>query len=833
MKDIALEIKQVSIEEELKRSYLDYAMSVIIGRALPDVRDGLKPVHRRILFAMNILNNEWNKPYKKSARIVGDVIGKYHPHGDSAVYDAIVRMAQPFSLRYTLIDGQGNFGSIDGDSAAAMRYTEIRMSKIAHKMLSDLKKNTINFVLNYDGTEKIPEVLPTKIPNLLINGSSGIAVGMATNIPPHNLKEVINGCIAYLDNPDISLKKLMIYIPGPDFPTAGIIHGKIGIKEAYRTGKGKISIRSKYLIEVNQKNKKESLIIYELPYQVNKSKLIEKIAILVKEKKINGISNIRDESDKDGMRIVIEIKKDFITKVILNQLYTLTSLQTSFGINMVALSSSGQPKKMSLKKIINEFIKHRENIITRKCIFKLKKYTKRIHILKGFSIALNNIDKIIKIIKLSNNRKNAIKKLKKINWKTNYSLNIRDHLKDNYKNFNFSKKQARAILDIKLHKLTTLEQDKIYKENRHLNKKNLYLKNILSNSDELKNIIKTELIKIKNQFSDSRRTKIINKESEINMEDIIVKESVVVTLSYSGYVKYQPISDYNAQRRGGKGKSAAKTKEEDYIANLLVANSHDTILCFSSRGILYWMKVYQLPETSRHARGRPIINLLPLMQKERITAILPISKYKSSINIFMATALGFVKKTPLNQFQKPRNSGIIAINLRKNDELIGVSLTNGNNNILIFTSKGKVVQFSEKKIRKMGRTASGICGIKIINNDRLVSLLVPNKKDDILIVTENGYGKRTKINQFPIKSRATKGVISIRVTQKNGVVIGAIQVNQNNQIMMITNAGTLVRIRVSEIATLKRNTQGVILIRTTKKEKVVGLQKLSYNSLES
>ncbi|VFP79132.1 DNA topoisomerase (ATP-hydrolyzing) subunit A [Buchnera aphidicola] len=833
MKDIALEIKQVSIEKELKRSYLDYAMSVIIGRALPDVRDGLKPVHRRILFAMNILGNKWNKPYKKSARIVGDVIGKYHPHGDSAVYDAIVRMAQPFSLRYTLIDGQGNFGSIDGDSAAAMRYTEIRMSKIAHEMLSDLKKNTINFVLNYDGTEKIPEILPTKIPNLLINGSSGIAVGMATNIPPHNLKEVINGCIAYLDNPDISLKKLMKYIPGPDFPTAGIIYGKIGIQEAYRTGKGKISIRSRYSIEINQKNKKESLVIYELPYQVNKSKLIEKIAILVKEKKINGISNIRDESDKDGMRIVIEIKKDFITKVVLNQLYTLTSLQTSFGINMVALSSSGQPKKMSLKNIINEFIKHRKNIITRKYAFKLKKYTKRIHLLEGFSVALDNIDKIIEVIKSSHNNKNAIKNLKKIHWKRKTTIKVKNSLKKNYTNFNFSKKQAHAILNIKLNKLTSLEKNKICQENRDLNKKNLFLKKILSHSKELKIIIKNELIKIKKQFSDYRKTKIIKKVSEINMEDIIVKESVVVTLSYSGYVKYQPISDYNAQRRGGKGKSAAKTKEEDHIANLLVANSHDTILCFSSRGILYWMKVYQLPETSRHARGRPIINLLPLMQKERITAILPISQYKSSINIFMATALGFVKKTPLNQFQKPRNSGIIAINLRKHDELIGVSLTNGENNILIFTSKGKVVQFSEKNIRKMGRTASGICGIKIINNDRLVSLLVPNKKDDILIVTENGYGKRTKINQFPIKSRATKGVISIRVTQKNGVVIGAIQVNQNNQIMMITNAGTLVRIRVSEIAILKRNTQGVILIRTTKKEKVVGLQKLSYDSLKS
>ncbi|VAX76407.1 DNA gyrase subunit A [Buchnera aphidicola] len=832
MKDLKREIKRVNIEEELKRSYLDYAMSVIIGRALPDVRDGLKPVHRRILFAMNILHNEWNKPYKKSARIVGDVIGKYHPHGDSAVYDAIVRMAQPFSLRYTLIDGQGNFGSIDGDSAAAMRYTEIRMSKIAHEMLSDLKKDTTNFVLNYDGTEKIPEILPTKIPNLLINGSSGIAVGMATNIPPHNLTEVINGCIAYLKNKSISLKELMVYIPGPDFPTAGIIYGKKGIKEAYRTGKGKLYLRSKYSIETSSKNKKESLIIHELPYQVNKSKLIEKIAILVKDKKINGIKNIRDESDQDGMRIVIDIKKDFNAKVILNQLYTLTSLQISFGINMVALSSD-QPKKMSLKDIIKEFIQHRKIIITRKCLFKLKKSKKRIHILEGFSTALENIDKIINIIKTANNITTARKNLETINWKKNIFLNYNKKDNRNKKFFNFSKKQALAILDIKLHKLTTLEQCKINNEYTQLIKKTKKLKKILSDSKKLKKIIQDELIYIQKNFSDSRRTKIISTTSEINLKDIVLKESVVVTLSRSGYVKYQPISDYNAQKRGGKGKSAAKTKKKDHIENLLVVNSHDTILCFSSRGILYWMKVYQLPETSRHARGRPIINLLPLTSKERITTILPISVYQSSINIFMATALGYVKKTPLSQFQNPRNSGIIAINLRKNDELIGVALTNGENNILMFTSKGKVVQFSEKNIRKMGRTASGIKGMSIDKSDRLVSLLVPKTKDDILVVTENGYGKRTKFNQFPVKSRATKGVISIRVTPKNGVVIGAIQVNHENQIMLITDAGTLVRTRVSEITVLKRNTQGVILIRTKKKEKVVGLQKLSNNSLKS
>ncbi|WP_075433733.1 DNA gyrase subunit A [Buchnera aphidicola] len=832
MKDLAREIKQVDIEKELKRSYLDYAMSVIIGRALPDVRDGLKPVHRRILFAMSILHNEWNKPYKKSARIVGDVIGKYHPHGDSAVYDAIVRMAQSFSLRYPLIDGQGNFGSIDGDSAAAMRYTEIRMSKITHQMLNDLEKKTTNFVLNYDGTEKIPEILPTQFPNLLINGSSGIAVGMATNIPPHNLKEIINGCIAYLKEPCISLKKLMTYIPGPDFPTSGIIYGTRGIKEAYKTGKGKILIRSKHFIEKNKKTKKESLIVHELPYQVNKARLIEKIAILVKEKKINGITGIRDESDKDGMRIVIDIKKDFITNIVLNKLYSLTSLQTSFGINMVALSS-GQPKQLSLTDIIKEFLQHRKEIIIRKCLFKLKKFTKKIHILEGFSIALKNIDKIIRIIKISNNNLIARKNLEKIKWTTNISLNDQNNLNTQIIDFHFSKKQALAILDIKLNKLTTLEKSKINQELHRLIKKQITLKKILSHSHKIKKIIEKELLKIKENFSDTRRTAIIKKTSDLHIEDMIIKETVVVTLSHSGYVKYQPISDYNAQKRGGKGKSAAKTKEEDRIENLLVANSLDTILCFSSRGLLYWMKVYQLPEASRNARGKPIINLLPLTQKERITAILPITEYKASINIFMATTLGYVKKIPLNQFQKPRNSGIIAIHLRKNDELISVALTNGNDNILIFTSQGKVVQFSEQKIRKMGRTASGIRGIKIIKNDRLVSLIAPNKLDDILIVTENGYGKRTKINQFPIKSRATKGVLSIRLTPKNGIVVGAIQVHHSHQVMIITDAGTLVRLRVSEIAVLKRNTQGVILIRTTKKEKVVGLQNLSPSLLGS
>ncbi|WP_343126657.1 DNA topoisomerase (ATP-hydrolyzing) subunit A [Buchnera aphidicola] len=823
-------ITPVNIEKELKNSYLDYAMSVIIGRALPDVRDGLKPVHRRILFAMNILKNEWNKPHKKSARIVGDVIGKYHPHGDSAVYDAIVRMAQSFSLRYTLIDGQGNFGSIDGDSAAAMRYTEIRMSKIAHEMLCDLDKDTINFLPNYDGTEKIPEILPSKLPNLLINGSSGIAVGMATNIPPHNLREIINGCLAYIENNNISLKKLMKFIPGPDFPTAGIINGCSGIEEAYRTGRGKISIRSKNSLETNPKTKKKSIIIHEIPYQVNKTRLIKKISELIKDKKIEGISTIRDESDKDGMRIVIEMKKEAISDLILNQLYALTSLQISFGFNMVALCS-GQPKILTLKNIIHEFFIHRQKIIFRRSQYELKKYKKRLHILKGFTIALSNIDKIIKIIKTSLTKKEANIKLKNISWKISkkYIHTFHEHKKNTliYEKYFFSEKQINAILEIKLHKLTTLENRNIQKEYLFLKKETHKLIEILSTPHKLTSVIKKELLLLKKQFSDSRKTKILKNTAEILLEDLIPKENVVVTLSHSGYVKYQPITEYNAQKRGGKGKSAAKTKAEDYIQSLLVTNTHDTILCFSSRGIIYWMKVYQLPETSRHARGKPIVNLLPLNKTERITTILPLSKYPSSFNIFMATTYGYVKKTTLTQFKKPRNSGIIAIKLRENDELIGVSLTNGSNQVMLFTSKGKVVHFQEKTVRKMGRTAAGIKGMKIEKNDQVVSLLIPKKNDKILIVTENGFGKQTHIKEFPIKSRATKGIISIKVTPKNGVVIGALPIQKNDQIMMITNAGTLVRTRVSEVAILKRNTQGVILIRTTKKEKVVALQKVS------
>ncbi|XBC43473.1 MAG: DNA topoisomerase (ATP-hydrolyzing) subunit A [Buchnera aphidicola (Meitanaphis flavogallis)] len=841
MKKIAKEIIKINIEDELKNSYLDYAMSVIIGRALPDVRDGLKPVHRRILFAMNTLSNNWNKLYKKSARIVGDVIGKYHPHGDTAVYDAIVRMAQSFSLRYTLIDGQGNFGSIDGDSAAAMRYTEIRMSKIAYELLSDLDKETVKFFPNYDGTEKIPEVLPTKIPNLLINGSSGIAVGMATNIPPHNITEIINGCLAFIDNNQITLQELMKHIPGPDFPTAGIINGCTGITEAYQTGRGKIHIRAKSKIEIQEKTKKESLIIFELPYQVNKSRVIEKIAELVKDKRIEGISGLRDESDKEGMRIVIDTKKEAKPEIILNQLYILTQLQVSFGINMVALSN-GQPKIMSLKDILNEFITHRKKIITRRSLFELKNIKNKIHVIEGLIISLENIDIIIALIKNAKSLAEAKKLLLEKNWysksfkKTNelnntlkkYSMQTQ-YNKD--KTLFFTPIQVNAVLELRLQKLTNLESSKLIAEHKKFKESCIMLENILQDTQTLTNVMKEELINVKQSFGDKRKTQIITNYEDINISDMINREDVVVTLSHSGYVKYQPLSTYEAQKRGGKGKSAAKTKEEDFIENLLVANTHDTILCFSSRGIIYWMKVYQLPEASRNARGRPIVNLLPLSTKERITAILPISKYKDSINIFMATAQGMVKKTNLCEFKRPRTAGIIAIKLKEDDELIGVSLTNGKDKIMLFTAAGKAVHFSEKLVRTMGRNATGMKGIAIKKQDKVVSLVVPRGIGNILIVTEHGYGKRTEICEFPMKSRATRGTIAIKITKKNGIMIGAMQVIEKDQIMIITNAGTLVRTRISEIGILGRNTQGVILIRTSEKEKVVAVQKANESFL--
>lgn len=832
----------VNLEQEIKKSYLNYAMSVIIGRSLPDVRDGLKPVHRRILFAMYELNNIFNKPYKKSARIVGDVIGKYHPHGDSAVYETIVRMAQTFSLRYILIDGQGNFGSIDGDAAAAMRYTEIRMTKIANEILTDLEKDTVDFTPNYDNTENIPLILPSRIPNLLINGSSGIAVGMATNIPPHNLIEVINGCLAYINNNNISVKELMKYIPGPDFPTAASINGSTGIEKAYETGQGKIYVRAHSFIEKDKKTSRETIVIDELPYQVNKANLISKIAELIKEKRLEGISALRDETDKDGMRIVIEIKKDVNSKVILNNLYSLTSLQTSFGINMVALHK-GQPKLMSLKDILKYFINHRKEVVIRRTHFELKKIKEKIHILEAFIITIFNIDKIIDLISKSSNTNYAQKKLMSYSWNLEEIFQLKQNNKnntDNNKNFfiskitsNFSKKiyfftkkQSKSILDLKLNKLTNLEKEKIIYDYKKLTDQIFNLTSILEKNNSLNLIIRKELECIKDSFGDKRRTKIIKINDSINNEDLINSEDVVVTLSHQGYVKYQPLDDYEAQRRGGKGKSAVKIKEQDFIDSLLIANTHNTILCFSSYGRIYWIKLHKLPLASRISRGKPIINLLSLSKNERITAILPIEKYSKETNIFMATKKGIVKKTSIKEFSKPRNSGIIAINLRENDELIGVSLTNGKDEVMLFSAYGKVVRFSEKFVRSTGRNAHGIRGIKLSEKDYVVSLIIPREQKLVLTLTHNGYGKCTKINKYPIKSRATQGVISIKVTQRNGIVIGAIQVIANDQILIITNLGTLVRIRVSEVSVVGRNTQGVVMIRTSKNEKVVALQRV-------
>ena len=870
MTELAKEITPVNIEDELKSSYLDYAMSVIVGRALPDVRDGLKPVHRRVLFAMHEAGYDWNKPYRKSARVVGDVIGKYHPHGDAAVYDTIVRMAQPFSLRYMLVDGQGNFGSVDGDSAAAMRYTEIRMQKFAGALLTDLDKETVDFSPNYDGSEMIPDVLPTRIPNLLINGSSGIAVGMATNIPPHNLSEVINGCLAFIEDENISVDGLMEHIHGPDFPTAALINGRKGIENAYRTGRGIIYIRSKATIEVDDHSGRETIIVNEIPYQVNKKKLIEKIAELVKDKKVEGISALRDESDKDGMRIVIEIKRDAVGEVVLNNLFSLTQLQVSFGINMVALHK-GQPKLLNLRDMIEAFVLHRREVVTRRTIYELRKARERAHVLEGLAIALANIDPIIELIRAASTPVEAKSKLLAQAWQLGNVAAMLEKagndaarpedlapefgIRDGY--YYLSEAQAQAILDLRLHRLTGLEHEKILDEYKQLLIQIGELLHILASPERLMEVIREELEAVRDQFQDARRTEITASSADINIEDLIAQEDVVVTLSHQGYVKYQPLSDYEAQRRGGKGKSATKIKEEDFVEKLLVANTHDTILCFSSRGRLYWMKVYQLPEASRGSRGRPIINLLPLEAGERITAILPVREFDDEHCVFMATAQGTVKKTSLIEFSRPRTGGIIAINLRDDDELIGVDLTSNETSetvddelnddviidetdndeevsqisntedIMLFSANGKVVRFPANKVRSMGRTATGVRGIKLEGDDKVVSLIVPRGNGAILTATQNGYGKRTQQELYPTKSRATKGVISIKVSERNGKVVGAVQVDETDQIMLITDAGTLVRTRVSEVSIVGRNTQGVMLIRTADNEKVVGLQRIA------
>ena len=879
MSELAREITPINIEEELKSSYLDYAMSVIVGRALPDVRDGLKPVHRRVLFAMNELGNDWNKAYKKSARVVGDVIGKYHPHGDIAVYDTIVRMAQDFSMRYTLVDGQGNFGSVDGDSAAAMRYTEIRMDKIAHELLADLDKETVDWVPNYDGTELIPAVLPTKIPNLLVNGSSGIAVGMATNIPPHNLSEVVEACLALIDNGALTIDELMQYIPGPDFPTGGIINGRSGIIDAYRTGRGKIYVRGKHHIETDEKNGKESIIVTELPYTVNKARLIEKIAELVKDKKIEGITALRDESDKDGMRVVIELRRGEVSEVVLNNLYAHTQLQNVFGMNMVALVN-GQPKTLNLKEILSAFIDHRREVVTRRTVFELRKARDRAHILEGLAIALANIDPIIELIRHSPSPAEAKAGLIAQAWELGSVAAMLERAGDDAARpewlepeygirdgqYFLTEQQAQAILDLRLHKLTGLEHEKILDEYQELLNQIAELLRILNSPARLMEVIREELELVKSQFGDARRSVIQAASIEINMEDLITPEDVVVTLSHEGYVKYQPLSDYEAQRRGGRGKSATKMKEEDFIEQLLVANTHDTILCFSTRGKVYWLKVYNLPEASRAARGRPIVNLLPLDENERITAILPVKSYDDDKYVFFATACGTVKKTELSAFSRPLSSGIRAITLKDGDELIGVDITDGTNEIMLFSDAGKVVRFAEgysrsdneaddgdetdedlnddsdsesdngeateakassKGVRPMGRTASGVRGIKLASGDRVVSLIVPRDDGAILTATANGYGKRTALSEYPTRSRGTQGVISIKVDERNGKVVGATQVTEQNEIMLITNAGTLVRTRVTEVSIIGRNTGGVRLIRTMEGEEVVSLERIA------
>jgi DNA gyrase subunit A len=830
----AKEVQKVGLEDELKQSYLDYAMSVIVGRALPDVRDGLKPVHRRVLFAMHELGNDWNKPYKKSARVVGDVIGKYHPHGDGPVYDTIVRMAQPFSLRYLLVDGQGNFGSVDGDEAAAMRYTEIRMSRFAHTLLADLQKETVDFTPNYDESELIPTVLPTQVPNLLINGSSGIAVGMATNIPPHNLTEVINACVATIDNPDITIEQLIQHVPGPDFPTAAIIHGRSGILEAYRSGRGRVDVRAKINVETDEKSGKTKIIVSELPYQVNKARLVERIAELVKDKKLEGITGLRDESDKQGMRVVIEARRGENIDVILNNLYVHTQLQSPFGINMVALVD-GQPKVLSLKQLIEAFIRHRREIVTRRTLFDLRKANERAHILEGLAVALANIDEMIALIKKAKDPAEAKTQLMQRKWHPAEVITILTRAEAGLHyglaedGYHLSPEQAQSILDMRLHRLTGLEQTKIIDEHKELQKLITELNEILNDPKRLMEVIRNELIAIKEQFGDERRTQIIESEGDFCLEDLVPDEEVVVTLSHEGYTKSQPVALYQAQHRGGKGKSATNVKEEDFIERVLIANMHDTILCFSSIGKVYWLKVYQLPQASRNSRGRPIVNLLPLAEGEKISAILPVREYLENHFVFMATANGTVKKVALTDFSRPRSTGIIALELSESDRLIGVAVTHGQQEVMLFTNSGKVLRFAEKSVRCMGRTARGVRGVKLSEGQRVISLVVlsTHPHGAILTATENGYGKRTLIEEYRSSGRSGKGVISIQVTERNGQVIGAKQVNPNDEVMLISNKGTLVRVPVEEISLIGRNTQGVRLINLANDELLVSLERVA------
>lgn len=879
MGELAKEILPISIEDEMRQSYLDYAMSVIVGRALPDARDGLKPVHRRVLFAMKELGNDWNKPYKKSARVVGDVIGKYHPHGDSAVYDTIVRMAQPFSLRYMLVDGQGNFGSVDGDNAAAMRYTEVRMAKLAHELLADLEKETVDWVPNYDGTEQIPEVLPSKVPNLLVNGSSGIAVGMATNIPPHNLGEVIDGCLALIENPELTVDELMKFIPGPDFPTHGIINGRAGIIEAYRTGRGRVYIRARAEIEdIDKAGNRQQIVVTEIPYQVNKARLIEKIAELVKEKKIEGISELRDESDKDGMRIVIELRRGEVPDVVLNNLYAQTQMQTVFGINNVALVD-GQPRLLNLKDMLEVFVRHRREVVTRRTVYELRKARERGHILEGQAVALSNIDPVIELIKSSPTPAEAKERLIATGWESGAVAAMveragaescrPDELDELYGMrdglYYLSPEQAQAILELRLHRLTGLEHEKLLAEYQEILQLIGELLEILGSEERLLEVICEELQQVKEGYSDERRTDIVASQVDLTIADLIPEEERVVTISHGGYAKSQPLEDYQAQRRGGRGRSATGVKEEDYVEHLLVANSHATLLLFSSKGKVYWLRTFEIPEASRASRGRPMVNLLPLEEGERITAMLEIDlealnaqaeaeglddedmpeladvseevendeaddgmEYDEADGayIFMATAYGTVKKTPLIQFSRPRSSGLIALRLEEGDTLIAAAITDGSKHVMLFSDGGKVIRFKESKVRQMGRTARGVRGMRLLDGQQLISMLIPESDAWILTASENGYGKRTALAEFPLRGRGGQGVIAQVQNERNGKLVGAVQVQDGEEIMLITDQGTLVRTRVDEVSSQSRNTQGVTLIRLTKGEQLVGIERV-------
>ena len=862
MGDIAREILPVNIEDELKQSYLDYAMSVIIGRALPDVRDGLKPVHRRVLYAMHELGNDWNKPYKKSARVVGDVIGKYHPHGDSAVYDTIVRMAQHFSMRHVLIDGQGNFGSIDGDNAAAMRYTEVRMARLSHELLADLEKDTVDWVDNYDGTERIPEVLPTKVPNLLINGASGIAVGMATNIPPHNMVEVINGCLALIEDYTLTVDDLMEYIPGPDFPTAGIINGRAGILEAYRTGRGRIYVRAKHTVEFDKKSGRDHIVITELPYQVNKARLIEKIAELVKEKRIEGIAELRDESDKEGLRVVIEIKRGESGDVVVNNLFAHTQLENVFGINIVALDD-GQPKTLNLKQLLEAFVRHRREVVTRRTLFELRKARERGHLLEGLTVAISNIDEVIELIKGSPNAAEAKEKLLARDWQPGQVTGMLERagatsckpedleegygLSDDSAMYRLSPAQAQAILELRLHRLTGLETEKLLDEYLGILERIAELNHILASPDRLLEVIREELEAIRDQYGNERRTEIHTSRLDLSMEDLIAEEDMVVTLSRGGYAKTQPISDYQAQKRGGRGKSATSMKDEDVIEHLVVASTHDTMLLFSSRGKVYWLKTYEMPNASRGSRGKPLVNLLPLDADESISAVLPVREYRADSYIFFATANGTVKRTSLDQFSRPRSVGLIAIDIDEGDRLIGAAITSGSDHVMMLSSNGKAIRFEEGNVRAMGRTARGVRGMRLLDGAQVISLIIPqsqtidadadadseadsendgigNGGDEqiyILTASENGYGKRTRLEEFPIRGRGGQGVIAMQTTARNGSLVAAMQVRSSDEMMLITDRGTLVRTRVAEVSVSSRNTQGVTLIRTGDDERLV------------